>query len=152
MHHSSSDLDDDQQVPLLSHPSSSTASATSSTTTQDQCPSHHHPQLTANVSRKLQRRTSIIGAPTAGERRQGGGHPRPSVYRWLNVRRLDRSRLLIFTMCLSFVVYIVFSSFAWLSGIDDRPVVVRVPFVADSGSMGKHHHRHASVCIEKHNG
>lgn len=91
--------------------------------------SHQQQQLLpVAVSRKLLR--SVVGASA-----------NKSVYRWLNVRRLDRSRLLVFTMCLSFAVYIVFSSIAWLAGESGgldaiRVVIVRQPYDEMEAAQG----------------
>lgn len=113
--------DDEQQQPLLTAAAEtqSVSAATAARTVLHQ-PATATATATATMKRKLLR-SGAVGATNK------------SVYRWLNVRRLDRSGLLIFTMCLSFAVYVVFSSIAWLSGDAGGPganrvVIVRQPF------------------------
>lgn len=100
-------------MPLTSTTPPAANGRTSSSRPAQPSPSSPQPPYVANsaatlITRKLLR--SGVGAAltksTAGKR---------SVYRWLHIRRLDRSRLLVFTICVAVIVYVV----AWLNGLVD---------------------------------
>lgn len=88
-------------------------------TSNNRAPHQHHDHQPIKIARNLLRHCVVLNGRPASNKHHHNNVDK-SVYRWLNVRRLDRARLLVFTLCLTFVVYIVYNTLAWSTGANDR--------------------------------